>query len=181
MFSRRAVLPIDLTIVQTEAEKVEMKEFDDEELDIEMQKQRKRLERVKENILVAQQRQKAQYDLKHSNPVVFQVGAIVLKKDFTRRKRKGGKMDLPWLGPYKIVNSLGRGLYRLEGIDDDKVISRVNGVHLKLYHQPIRKVCIFMLLDILYNVFQYLTGALVVGVLVETTFNTFILGYRAID
>ena len=72
MFSRCAVLPIDLTIVQTEAEKVEMKEFDDEELDIAMQKQRKRLERVKENILVAQQRQKAQYDLKHSNPVVFQ-------------------------------------------------------------------------------------------------------------
>ena len=29
------MLPIDLTIVQREAEKVEMKEFDDEELDIE--------------------------------------------------------------------------------------------------------------------------------------------------
>ena len=52
-----------------------------------------RLESVKENILVAQQRQKEQYDHKHSNPEIFTVGALVLKKDFTRKKRAGGKLD----------------------------------------------------------------------------------------
>jgi hypothetical protein len=33
----------------------------------------------------------------------FKVGAKMLMKDFTRRKRKGGKMDKKWLGPYYIT------------------------------------------------------------------------------
>ena len=57
---------------------------------------------------------------------------MVLKKDFARRKRKGGKLDVKWVGPYRITGILGRGLYCLEEVADaTKVISRVNGVHLK--------------------------------------------------
>ena len=71
-----------------------------------------RMCRTLKNILVAQQRQKEQYDCKHSNPEVFAVGALVLKKDFTRKKRAGGRLDSKWTGPYRIVKSLGlkRGL-----------------------------------------------------------------------
>ena len=58
-----------------------------------MQEKRERLESVKANIVTAQKRQKEQYDRKHSNPEVFAVGALVLKKDFTRKKRAGGKLD----------------------------------------------------------------------------------------
>ena len=98
------------------------------------EERRRRLESVKENILVAQQRQKEQYDRKHSNPETFAVGALVVKKDFTRKKRAGGKLDSHWTGPYRIVNALGRGLYSLESVQNKKnTVTRVNGVHLKRY------------------------------------------------
>ena len=89
---------------------------------------------MKENILVAQQRQKEQYDRKHAHPDIFTVGAIVLKRDFTRKKRARGKLDSKWTGPYRIIKSLGRGLYSLESVEDSKnTVTRVNGVHLKQY------------------------------------------------
>ena len=92
------------------------------------------LDRAKANIIKAQQKQKDTYDKKHSCPEVYQVGSVVLKKDFTRKKRKGGKLDEKWLGPFKIVGSLGRGLYRIMEIHNGKVVPRVHGVHLKPYH-----------------------------------------------
>ena len=77
------------------------------------------------------------YDRKHHQPEVFAIGAVVLKKDVTRKERKGGKLDTKWTGPYKVAKSLGRGLYRLEDVSNPtKIITRVNGVHLKPYHQP---------------------------------------------
>ena len=77
------------------------------------------------------------YDRKHHQPEVFTIGATVLKKDFMRKKQKGGKLDTKWTGPYKVAKSLGRGLYRLEDLaDPTKIITGVNGVHLKPYHQP---------------------------------------------
>ena len=91
---------------------------------------------VKANILIAQERQKACYDRKHANPNIFVVGSMVLKKDFRRKKRAGGKLDPSWVGPYTIVKALGRGLYSLQGIvEPSKIISRINGIHLKRYYQ----------------------------------------------
>ena len=46
-----------------------------------------------------------------------------MKNDFLR---KGGKLDTKWLGPFTIVGSLGRGLYRLQKIDSNEIIPRVN-------------------------------------------------------
>lgn len=75
----------------------------------------------------------------------FEVGSKMLLKDFNRRKRKGGKLDHKWTGPYVISHHLGKGLYSLKGIDNPEVIvSRVNGAHLKPYHSPLVtpvKVC----------------------------------------
>ena len=99
-----------------------------------MKQIQERLEQARSNILYAQQKQKEAYDRKHFVPECFKIGSIVLKKDFTRRKRKGGKMDEKWVGPYRIVSVLGRGLYRLVEVSDPtKIITRVNGVHLKQY------------------------------------------------
>ena len=64
-----------------------------------------RLEAVKDNIIMAQKRQKDQYD---HNPEVFAVGALVLKKDFTCKRCAGGKLDHRWTGPYKITCAIGR-------------------------------------------------------------------------
>ena len=70
------------------------------------------LEKAKENIIRAQQQQKEVYNRKHYSPEVYKLGSVVLKKDFSRKKRKGGKLDEKWLGPFTIVGMLGRGLYR---------------------------------------------------------------------
>jgi len=44
------------------------------------------LEKAKENISAAQEKQKKHYDQKHANPAVYKLGAKVLVKDFLRRK-----------------------------------------------------------------------------------------------
>ena len=48
-----------------------------------------------------------------------------MKKDFTRKKRKGGKLDPKWVGPYCITSNLGRGLKQLS--KPFKAVSCVNG------------------------------------------------------
>ena len=99
--------------------------------------QQELLQQVKANILKAQEKQKEYYDRKRANPGAYKVGAKVLKKDFLRKKRKGGKMDARFLGPYIITKDLGRGLYSLELIEDRTVVvHRVNGAHLKPYQTP---------------------------------------------
>ena len=46
------------------------------------------LEQVLANIKKAQEKQKMYYDLKHTKPSAYRIGASVLLKDFTRRKRE---------------------------------------------------------------------------------------------
>lgn len=142
MFGRRAVLPVDISKKPLD-EQPEMKEFDDDQIDLVMEERRERLGMVKENILNAQKKQKELYDRKHSKPEVFSIGALVWKKDFTRKKRAGGKLESKWLGPYMITHSMGRGLYRLEDArDPTRVVSRVNGVHLKPCRIPVSEVSV---------------------------------------
>ena len=129
MFGRKAVLPIDLGSSSNGIGAHEVIESggDKEALTNMLDARRKRLEEAKANIVSAQQKQKEIYDCKHHQPEVFAIGAIVLKKDFTRKKQKGGKLDTKWNGPYTVAKALGRGLYRLEDIKDpSKVITRVN-------------------------------------------------------
>ena len=140
MFGRVAVIPIDIN-KDGQNQVLEMQEVDDDKINKFLEWGKNTFEAVKANILIAQERQKACYDRKHSNPNIFEVGLTVLKKDFRRKKRAGGKLDPSWLGPYTIVKALGRGLYSLQGIaEPSKIISRVNGTHLKRYHQPILQV-----------------------------------------
>lgn len=91
------------------------------------------LEKAKMNIITAQEKQKQTYDRKHcTSSEIYCVGSAVLKKDFIRKKRKGGKLDSTWVGPYTITRVLGKGLYRLESFNNPPtIICRVNGVHLK--------------------------------------------------
>ena len=55
---------------------------------------------------------------------------MVLKKDFTRKKRKGGKLDYRWEGPFVITASLWKGLFKLKDLNGDKVSCGLN-VHLE--------------------------------------------------
>ena len=59
----------------------------------------------------------------------------VLKKDFLRKKRKGGKLDPRWLGPCIITQKLSKGFYSLQSVaNPSDCVKRVNGAHLKAFH-----------------------------------------------
>ena len=72
----------------------------------------------------------------------MQVGMQVLKKNFWRKKRKGGKLDPQWLGPYRIATDLGKGFYALSDLNSENIVTkRINGAHLKAYFTSPLSVC----------------------------------------
>ena len=135
MFGRQATLPVD---VEMEGESQLLPDAtvgDDYENAMEdiLSHRRDICQKVKENIVKAQIKQKEAYDRKHACPSSFKIGDVVLKKDNRRKKRKGGKLDPKWVGPYTIIGDLGKGSYRLELVEDPEFIERANGSHLKIY------------------------------------------------
>lgn len=79
------------------------------------------LTHIQTNVEKAQKKQKESYDNKHNVGNCFGVGSLVLKKDFLRKKRRGGKLDDKWLGPYTVTAALGKGLFKLKEVNGDKV------------------------------------------------------------
>ena len=73
-------------------------------------KRRKMEGLVKSNIEAAQAKQKY-YDEKFGASSCLHVGSTVLKKDFTRKKRKGGKLDYRWQGPTSSLQLLEKGFF----------------------------------------------------------------------
>ena len=94
------------------------------------------LETARENIHRAQEKQKQAYDRKHASPNAYVVGEKVLKKDFRRKKRAGGKMDTRYVGPYVITKCVGKGLYYLSDVASNGVVQKVSGAYLKPYKLP---------------------------------------------
>ena len=142
MFGRQACLPVDITSRKATPEEVlenwmqsgKMTTVDIENL---FTRRQELVKVAKTKIKVAQEKQKHYYDIKHSKPCVYDVGAKVLLKDFRRKKRKGGKLDLKWIGPFIIKKSMGKGIYQLSTIDNNTtVVKRVTGAHLKPYNIP---------------------------------------------
>ena len=78
------------------------------------------------------------YDKKYAKPDCFGIGDKVLKKDFLKKKRAGGKLDTSYIGPYEIIKIVGKGLYSLRKVSNpNSVLDRVTGTHLKLYKIPL--------------------------------------------
>ena len=66
------------------------------------------------NILLSQKRQRRDYEKRQKGRTTFQVGDEVLKWNNRRHERKGGKMaQLPWSGPYKVMEVTCRGTYKV--------------------------------------------------------------------
>ena len=137
MFGRCATLPVDLE-VQPALPEEEVDNFCNmHELNLThlREERAQRLEEAKANIVAAQVKQKAQYDRKHAKAELFQKGQLVLRKDCRWKKKKGGKLDARFLGPYVIQRELQRGTYELR-TEDCKSTVRATGAHLKPYNKP---------------------------------------------
>ena len=117
MFGRKAVLPVDFNSQQSYDPDEALRVFNEAPLpdSVDVEACWNEINAiVKANIQKAQAKQKEQYDRKHTLASSFSIGALVLKKDFTQKRRRGGALDYRWLGPYTIATSLGKGLYCLE-------------------------------------------------------------------
>ena len=144
MFARSPILPIDISMDKFSVEEVVDKWQDAGEMSPSKAQERiiqhhKLVEVANTKISEAKEKQKFYYDSKHSSPTAYDIGTKVLLKDFMRRKRKGGKLDPKWVGPFRISRNLGKGLYNITPIligDRKSVPKRVHGVHLKVYHTP---------------------------------------------
>ena len=92
-------------------------------------------ERVQNNIMKAQEKQKRLYDKKHcSGSNKMCVGTLVLLKNNRNKHRMGGKLDDKWSGPYEITESLNKGCFKLKNVSSGVTLKKAfNGANLKLY------------------------------------------------
>ena len=138
MFGRLAYLPVDVDCEKAKAEERlenwQQAQHGNDGINMLISKRQRDLETAKMKILEAQEKQKHYYDLKHCKPGAFDIGSQVLMKDLTRKKRKGGKLDTKWIGPFQIQKNLGKAL---TGVKNSTLkINRVHGTHLKPYFVP---------------------------------------------
>ena len=136
MFGRKAILPLDLDagVHQGPCNEAEVTICSQEtEIQQKGSQHKALLDEAQKNIISAQKKQKEQYDKKHSKAVFYSVGTQVLKKDFRKKKRKGGKLDFPWVGPYLLTKSLGKGFYELQSCGKGHVTTIPRVSHIKVY------------------------------------------------
>ena len=118
MFGRMARLPVDFNAYSDGDPDIKLQEFMDADTMGSFEREAKcqrTVEAITENIEQAQKKQKEYYDLKHSAATCFNVGLWSSRK--TRKRRKGGKLDCRWEGPYVISTSLGKGLFKRQGTE----------------------------------------------------------------
>ena len=139
MFGRVAVLRVDFTHAShQESGGV----FDASQVDNALEEltvaRTSMLEHVKNNILSAQDAQKKASDRRHANPEVFKIGAMVLKKDITSKKRAGGKLNHKWTGhtlylfPSEEVCTVSRMSATLQKLSAEYLVCTSSNISLHL-------------------------------------------------
>ena len=133
MFGRRATLPIDVELERQCSEDLckTYWELEEHPYPAVFSEHARILEEAKGNIITAQLRQKEAYDKKHCKPGQFQCNQLVLLRNFSRKKVKGGKLTERFLGPYTIINVLQNGVYEIR--NEEGKTTRATGSHLKMY------------------------------------------------
>ena len=84
MFGRKAILPIDINIDKKEPGMMLMNQEEPTHAEVIDVKRLKVLESVKQSMQQAQIKQKHAYDMKHASKHSFEVGEMVIKKDFRK-------------------------------------------------------------------------------------------------
>lgn len=69
----------------------------------------------------AQDVQKRTYDAKHNTKTTIKVGDQVLMKNMKNSHRMGGKLDIRWTGPYKVVEDCGKMRYRVKNFQNGEL------------------------------------------------------------
>ncbi|KAL5502451.1 hypothetical protein EMCRGX_G009227 [Ephydatia muelleri] len=133
MFGHRATLPIDVELEQQCSEDLckTYWELEEHPYPAVFSEHARILEEAKGNIIAAQLRQKEAYDKKHCKPGQFLCNQLVLLRNFSCKKVKGGKLTERFLGPYTIINVLQNGVYEIR--NEEGKTTRATGSHLKMY------------------------------------------------
>ncbi len=85
------------------------------------------------NILEAQDTQKRNYDRRHGGIADLEVGDKILKEEQVQKARKGGKLVLPWEGPYTITKVHDNGNYTVKNKHGVTLTRKVPCDQVKLY------------------------------------------------
>ena len=66
---------------------------------------------------------------------MFKTGSLVWLRNSARECKKGDKLKPHWLGPYKVVECLGKGVLKIANAKTGKTLKKgVNQCRLKHYH-----------------------------------------------
>ena len=90
MFGRQAILPVYIELQKESGDKLHRKYqvLNDPDIVTVERNHQVFLKYAKNHILDAQKKQKQKNDSKHAKPDCFQVGGLVTKKNFRRKKNK---------------------------------------------------------------------------------------------
>ena len=135
VYGTEAIFPIQLILL---VEKLFQEEEDEPNDMIRRRMDLVELQQVRDQVIgkseAHQQRIKVMFD-KREKVDNFQVGYWVLKWDTVRKdKRKHGKFDFLWIGPFVIAQIQKNNTFKLKNLEGEEVFDGpVNGRFLKLY------------------------------------------------
>ena len=92
-----------------------------------------RISKLRIKIAIAQEKQNKYHDFKHGAVSCFKVGSVVLKKVFTHKRRRRGKLDYQLEGTFKDTKSLGKGLFHLTDTQEIRVCCNCFCINCTLY------------------------------------------------
>lgn len=137
MFGRKARLPIDLKCNEDEEDNSFEKCYSETiaaNHENCMQKIRCEMnQKVTQNIEAAKVRQKKDYDKRKSNKRTIEVGASVYIRNFRQVHRMGSKMEPRWIGPYSVIEALGKGRLKLKNKAGKTLKNTYHVANLKVF------------------------------------------------
>ncbi|KAK0580108.1 hypothetical protein LWI29_036450 [Acer saccharum] len=133
VYGSEAVIPIETRLSTARSENPD-EEQNNLELSFELDHLDERRDRAALRTQSYQQQVARHYN-KKVNVRVFRLHDWVLRRVFQNTREEGaGKLGPTWEGPYQVTDIVGRGAYKLRGLDGRELHNSWNAIHLKQYH-----------------------------------------------
>lgn len=110
LFQTEMRLPIDSEMLPTESTSEITESITDttqDAIDLLLKSRERSFKDAHLNIQLAQKQQKETYDRKRKPPT-FAEGSKVLLENTAQKQRKGGKLQVKWMGPYTVNKDIGK-------------------------------------------------------------------------